>query len=442
MAFIRRYGYDLPFSENVDGDPEENPPVIPGNPDAEEKKRRDAIRKQLRTSRGNPVCMKKLANYFRNRWKGKKVHEGTIKSILGTMQTMSGPGSRPRRKPAIQVYSKLHYATRIKPGFDAIWEKAKETLPPGARVAMSQDYVRTCWEKEDDDFREDIENQSKELHQAALQEWKASRKIPEGSAEEYHEAMESLNDVGIPLADALAERLGCHVVILAVGPVGSEKGEVCLRTVFSDTSCQETSRTWAQFDNKGFTAMENSITRYGRAAFSRALCRERAWPPLETVPPPSLDGLLPMDPNTVAPVSVVPAPGAPAPDAPLTVAPAPVAPLTAAPPTATPSAIPASRLPSTVPLTATPLTVTPRAIPAPRLPSTAPLTATPSAIPTPLTVPDDGIDCTAWAPSLIAAHAYLSEKKWGPRWRALLETLVKHEWSFYHQEDDGNLPKM
>jgi hypothetical protein len=42
--------------------------------------------------------------------------------------------------------------------------------------------------------------------------------------------MESLNDVGIPLADALAERLGCHVVILAVGPVGSEKGEVCLRT--------------------------------------------------------------------------------------------------------------------------------------------------------------------------------------------------------------------
>ncbi|KAJ7748846.1 hypothetical protein B0H14DRAFT_3513700 [Mycena olivaceomarginata] len=223
MAFIRRYGYDLPFSENVDGNPEENPPVIPGNPDAEEKKRRDAIRKQLRTSRGNPVCMKKLANYFRNRWKGKKVHEGTIKSILGTMQTMSGPGSRPRRKPAIQVYSKLHYATRIKPGFDSIWEKAKETLPPGARVAMSQDYVRTCWEKEDDDFREDIENQSKELHQAALQEWKASRKIPEGSAEEYHEAMESLNDVGIPLADALAERLGCHVVILAVGPVGIRK---------------------------------------------------------------------------------------------------------------------------------------------------------------------------------------------------------------------------
>jgi hypothetical protein len=49
MAFIRRYGYNLPFSENVDGDPEENPPVIPGNPDAEKKKCHNAIRKQLRT---------------------------------------------------------------------------------------------------------------------------------------------------------------------------------------------------------------------------------------------------------------------------------------------------------------------------------------------------------------------------------------------------------
>jgi hypothetical protein len=42
--------------------------------------------------------------------------------------------------------------------------------------------------------------------------------------------MESLSEVGIPMADALAERLGSHVVILVVGPVGSEKGEVCLRT--------------------------------------------------------------------------------------------------------------------------------------------------------------------------------------------------------------------
>jgi adenine/guanine phosphoribosyltransferase-like PRPP-binding protein len=43
-------------------------------------------------------------------------------------------------------------------------------------------------------------------------------------------ALETFDEVGIPLADALAERLGMHVVILAVGPVGSQRGEVRLRS--------------------------------------------------------------------------------------------------------------------------------------------------------------------------------------------------------------------
>jgi hypothetical protein len=47
-AFILRYGYDLPFGDNVDGDPAANPPVISANPDAKEKERRDTIQKQLR----------------------------------------------------------------------------------------------------------------------------------------------------------------------------------------------------------------------------------------------------------------------------------------------------------------------------------------------------------------------------------------------------------
>jgi hypothetical protein len=47
-AFVLRYGYDLPFGDNVDGDPAANPPVISANPDAKEKERRDTIQKQLR----------------------------------------------------------------------------------------------------------------------------------------------------------------------------------------------------------------------------------------------------------------------------------------------------------------------------------------------------------------------------------------------------------
>jgi hypothetical protein len=42
----------------------------------------------------------------------------------------------------------------------------------------------------------------------------------------------------------------------------------------------------------------------------------------------------------------------------------------------------------------------------------------------------------------VEAHAYLSGKNWGPRWTALLDALVKHEWSFYHPEEDGKLSKL
>lgn len=38
-TFLHRYGYDLPFADNVDGDPEDNPPVLLTNPDVSEKTR-------------------------------------------------------------------------------------------------------------------------------------------------------------------------------------------------------------------------------------------------------------------------------------------------------------------------------------------------------------------------------------------------------------------
>ncbi|KAK7048773.1 hypothetical protein R3P38DRAFT_3175027 [Favolaschia claudopus] len=452
-AFLLRYGYDLPFTQNVDGKPEDNPPNISPNPDKVEKTRRDGIQKKLRA---------KLSNYFRNRWRGKKVHTGAIQSILGTMQTMSGPSARPRRKPAIAVYSKLHYAERIKPKFDELWAKAKDNVPAGDRFSMSQDFVRSSWEAESDDFKASVVKKGEEMYEQAMADWKAARKVPEGSAEEYHNAMETLTEVGIPMADALAERLGSHVVILVVGPVGSEKGEVCLRTVFSDTSNLQTSRTWAQFDHKGFTAMENSITRYGRAAFSKAECEARAWPPVEldnllqiedealpgsgssappaapnasTVPnaPPPGSSAPPATPNTST-VPNAPPPGSSAP---------PATPNTSTVPNAPPpgsSAPPATPNTSTVPNAPPPGSSAPPATPI----VSAPPPANASAVDAPSTdTPPaaDGVDRSEWSKSLVLAHAYLSGKDWGPRWTKLLDALVQHEWSFRHPEDDGNLPK-
>jgi hypothetical protein len=46
--FILRYGYDLPFKDNVEGDPENDPPVIEPATDAAEKEHRAEIQINLR----------------------------------------------------------------------------------------------------------------------------------------------------------------------------------------------------------------------------------------------------------------------------------------------------------------------------------------------------------------------------------------------------------
>lgn len=103
------------------------------------------------------------------------------------MQKMSGPSKRPRRLPTVVAYSKLHYTTRIKPDFDKLWSEAKATTPAMARVSMSQDFVRACWEKESTEFKEEVEAAALEMHRVAMEEWKSRRKIPKHDAEQYHE---------------------------------------------------------------------------------------------------------------------------------------------------------------------------------------------------------------------------------------------------------------
>jgi hypothetical protein len=75
--------------------------------------------------------------------------------------------------------------TRIKPKFDALWLEVKHTMPGSARVALCQDFVRKCWEEENDEFKELIEKEAQEMHRIALEEWKATRKVVERTAETY-----------------------------------------------------------------------------------------------------------------------------------------------------------------------------------------------------------------------------------------------------------------
>jgi hypothetical protein len=103
------------------------------------------------------------------------------------MQAMSGTMARPRRKPNVTLYSSKFYASKLKAGFDPLWEAAKETLPASARISMCQDYVKACWEKESDELKAEIVAESDALHLEALQKYRDLNGLPEQSAEDYHQ---------------------------------------------------------------------------------------------------------------------------------------------------------------------------------------------------------------------------------------------------------------
>ncbi|KAJ7078701.1 hypothetical protein B0H15DRAFT_804724 [Mycena belliarum] len=414
--FLARYGFDLPVTENVPGDIEDWVPRnrkegLDGEALEAEKLFQDDARKKLRT---------KLSNWYRTRFTGKKVHSGALNKILKTMRGMSSASTRPRRQTAVALYSGRFYETKMKAEFDALWKTAKDTLTLDKRISMCQDFVRAKWAAETEEFRESMEEEIRQNHKDALRKFKEAREVTESTAKEYHEALESFDEVGIPVADAMSEYLGMHVMIFAVGPTGSQKGEVRLRSVFSDTAEGQISKMWGEFDRNAFTAAEASMTRYGRAFFTREECRARQWPPVAAAP--DLEGLLPME-NRDGTISEFLVPAAITTTRTTT--------RTAPAATTTPIA-PAASTAST-------------ASTAPSMPANASTAGKAAAAPESTdtlldhpTLPADDVDRWGWCDTLVNLHKLMGSKDWGPRWVELGERIVAFELSLFYV-DGGRL---
>jgi hypothetical protein len=132
------------------------------------------------------IRMQKLGGFFRNKFEGKKVHHAAVKSILSTMQSMAGNSARPHRKSLLAFYSGKYYATKLKDGFDEVWDKAKSTLPGSARISMCQDYVKSSLEAETEEFKTELAQEADEEYQRALAVYRKGRSVPEQAAETYH----------------------------------------------------------------------------------------------------------------------------------------------------------------------------------------------------------------------------------------------------------------
>ncbi|KAJ7795990.1 hypothetical protein B0H14DRAFT_2620397 [Mycena olivaceomarginata] len=425
---LRQYIQE-PFDANIEGSIEDWQPVnrklgLTGEELATENDFQEATRKALRL---------KLSNWFRHCFNGKWLHSAGVNKILQRMQNMSGNAVCPQRKPNVTVYSSKYYASKLKEGFDTSGTGLKGHSP-------------TCWEKESDEVKEEIAREADTQYKAAMTEYRALNSILEASAERsqltWIRALETFDELGIPLADVLAERLGMHVVIMAVGLVGDQRGEVRLCSVFSDTSHGQMSKIWGEFDNTAFTAAKVSLTHYRRAFFTRDQCRARAWPPLKT---PGLEGLIRMDVPTgqqtvstpLTPSSITPAPSS------ITPVPASAPPAPSTPPTTNPTTLATSSIiPVPASVTLTPSCITPAvntamvsatsAVPAPRAEK---VPTPPSRSPLP---PLDQYQYR-WSETQMDIHNLMVKKKWGPRWKELIKAVIAYKESiFWH---DTILPR-
>ncbi|KAJ7479675.1 hypothetical protein FB451DRAFT_1171778 [Mycena latifolia] len=316
---------------------------------------------------------------------------------------------------------------------------------------MCKDFVNQKWMEQIPEFWTSIEDEAEEQYQAAMKKWKEGREVAEGTAESYHQALESFDQVGIPLADALSEQLGMHVVIMAVGPVGSQKGEVQLRTCVITLEDRERILTYLS----GFspTCLTDRRRRIGASLIGpgslrwrlrscatvehssqRSSVEAQAWSARAGPGAVNLDRLIAIDSNAnVGPMGSTPTPVPAGDTAPAQLGPVPVTAGQGGAGTASgtvevgEAAAGGGRggeggqggdgdggdgasgggrgLAVSIP-------------PATTLPPSEPSS------------PVDNIDRWSWCATLVKLHKLMSRKDWGPRWRQLAEALV--DWMKEH----------
>ncbi|KAF9489801.1 hypothetical protein BDN71DRAFT_1435136 [Pleurotus eryngii] len=68
--------------------------------------------------------------------------------------------------------------------------------------------------------------------------------------------------------DAVAKKFGMSVSLLLVGPLVAEEGNIAMQR------WAMTQLMWPEYDNSGFTSMQESLIQYGEAVFSLEECRQ------------------------------------------------------------------------------------------------------------------------------------------------------------------------
>ncbi|KAG6824106.1 hypothetical protein H0H92_007996 [Tricholoma furcatifolium] len=191
-----------------------------------------------------------------------------LNNILGTMQNMIK--ERPRKWTTLSIYSEKYYKERLKAKFDATWEKVKHNASPTARISMCHAFIREAWKKEPQEFRDKIELEAQEEHNANLKAYRDGELWKPSSAQEYAQVLDDSPQVLIPLADAISQWLGLGVSFMLYGPMSD--GNIGVRSAHSTIMEEQTTKIWPEVDQAGFTQAEKSIKSFAAKFFTQKDC--------------------------------------------------------------------------------------------------------------------------------------------------------------------------
>lgn len=104
----------------------------------------------------------------------------------------------PRRSSAFQLYTRMHYPSRVKPTFtpffaalqkvyiDSIKSQADNDVKPPVEIAERTKMAYQFWVQETDEFRKQIQENADDEYNHAMAAWEEDKKIPI-SPQQYHQ---------------------------------------------------------------------------------------------------------------------------------------------------------------------------------------------------------------------------------------------------------------
>ena len=126
--------------------------------------------------------VKKLGQWFCHRCLAKSSDRTYVAEIVNSIKTAASV--QPRKRSAVTIYMERN-KEKLTGEFATHWSAVQNDLSQKKRLPKYNEFVQTCWKKESQSYRDEIERDTQEDHKNAIREWKEKIESINGTPEEF-----------------------------------------------------------------------------------------------------------------------------------------------------------------------------------------------------------------------------------------------------------------